>query len=63
MSIADDISDTLKSGNTTKDQWFTRQIEENAAFRRRMEDAGVFPQKREFSIPLIERIGTLNFSD
>jgi hypothetical protein len=63
MSIIEDMSDVLQSGKSALDQQFMRQMDENEAFRKRMAEGGVFPKKKEFSIPLIERIGTLNFSD
>jgi len=42
---------------------FEDQLKAYEKFRKRMEEAGVAPKKQDFSIPLIERIGTFSFSN
>jgi len=61
MSTAEDV-ETALNHEKRKDN-FEDQLKAYEKFRKRMEDAGVAPKKQDFSIPLIERIGTFGFAN
>ncbi|WP_419738636.1 hypothetical protein [Ruegeria sp.] len=63
MSIAEDVATALSQEERSRGDDFEKQLEAYEKFRKRMEDAGVAPKKQDFSIPLIERIGTFSFSN
>ena len=62
MPIQDVLKEAVAASTPKMDDNFRRQIQENREFKERMDAAGVIPNKQEFSIPLIERIGTFSFS-
>ena len=61
MSIKEDVATALSQDERSRGENFKKQLKAYEEFRKRMEDAGVTPKKQEFSIPLIERIGTSSF--
>ena len=63
MSIAEDVEIALSQEERRREDHFKEQLKAYEKFRRRMEEAGVAPKKQDFSIPLIERIGTFSFSN
>ncbi|WP_136440118.1 hypothetical protein [Pacificoceanicola onchidii] len=62
MSIVEKVEVALNNDERTRDVNFEEQLKAYEEFRKRMEAAGVAPNKQDFSIPLIERIGTFSFS-
>ena len=62
MSIIAEMTAVLGSDDEAKSENFEKQLKAYKEFLAKMEAAGVAPKKQDFSIPLIERIGTLNFS-
>lgn len=63
MSIAEDVATALSQEERSREDHFEEQLKAYEKFRKRMEEAGVTPKKQDFSIPLIERIGTFSFSN
>lgn len=65
MSIAEEVErvlvDTENSETLDKDK-FAEQIQQYQVFKKKLEDAGVQPAKKQFSIPLSERIGSMQFA-
>ena len=61
MSIENKLSEVLSCKGELSDI-FKEQLRYNEEFVRRMKEGGFVPEKQEYSIPLIERIGTLAFS-
>ncbi|MBC6405191.1 MAG: hypothetical protein GDA41_05600 [Rhodospirillales bacterium] len=63
MSIVEEVATALSRGDRKKKEMFEEQLRAYEEFRKKMEAAGISPKKRNFSIPLIERIGTPRFLD
>lgn len=63
MSIAENVAAALNQEERSRGENFEEQLKAYEKFRKRMEEAGVAPKKQDFSIPLIERIGTFSFSN
>ena len=63
MSTVEKVKGLMETEKFTLPQEFYEQLEEYEVFLEKMENAGVVPNKHRFTIPLIERIGTLNFAD
>lgn len=63
MPLLEDMKAALEKTGAEKTQAFDEQLAQYEAFRKRMEEAGVTPAKRDFTIPLMERIGTIAFSE
>lgn len=58
MGIEQDLAGALQDSKLRKDG--LDQMDAGRAFEKRMREAGVKPNKQQFSIPLIERIGSMN---
>lgn len=55
MGIEDAIRDAT-SASRARSATFDQQLRTNQQFSTKMQDAGVVPRKRGFTIPLMERI-------
>ena len=62
MSVTEEVAKVKADPKPDHGSEFSEQISRHKEFRQRMLAAGVKPKKQEFSIPLMERIGTQAFS-
>lgn len=56
MDIVADIMEAIKKGEGNEDCDFQKQIRDAERFLKEMINAGVPPQKKTFTIPLMDRI-------
>lgn len=63
MSVREAIKEVLKQAPSEQDAQFQKQLEQYEEFKRKLDNAGIVQNQKTFSIPLIERIGSSNFSE
>lgn len=57
MSIADEVAKVTSGDKRVRGEEFAKQLEQHKEFRKWMSEAGVVPNKKEFTIPLNGQTG------